>query len=127
MTSLTEHQQEGQEVFYVFALFGVIKTIKIPISLHCRPAASRLRHLNTHASPLLVRCLSFVSPNIYIYNRPPLHLVVVLRFEESEAEQILFNIYVLIKNVGYIQINFHRNFLLTGNIAARKLSAGYSG
>lgn len=63
MTSLTEHQQEGQEVFYVFALFGVIKTIKIPIRLHCSPAASRLSRLNTHAPPLLVSCLSFVSLN----------------------------------------------------------------
>lgn len=62
----------------------------------------------------------------YIYNRSPLNLVEVLCFEEFKDEQILFNIYVLIKNVGYIQINFHRNLLLTVNIAVRKLSTGYS-
>lgn len=69
MTSLTEHQQEGQEVFYVFALFGVIKTIKIPISLHCSPAASRLSHLNTHTHITTVSKMPFICVtelNIYI-------------------------------------------------------------
>lgn len=64
MTSLIEHQQEGQEVVYVFALFGVIKTIKIPISLHCRPSASRLSHLSIYASLLPVTCVADL--NTYI-------------------------------------------------------------
>lgn len=67
MTSLTEHQQEGQEVFYVFALFGVIKTIKIPISLHCRPSASRLSHLSIYVSSLPVNCVTDLKIYIKIY------------------------------------------------------------
>lgn len=69
MTSLTEHQQEGQEVFYVFALFGVIKTIKIPISVCCSPAASRIRNLNT--------CITIVSKQPSIYANE-LHLYIFL-------------------------------------------------
>lgn len=47
MTSLIEHQQEEEEVFYVFAAFGVIKTIKIPIRLRYSPGVSLLSNLNT--------------------------------------------------------------------------------
>lgn len=86
MTSLTEHQQEGQEVFHVFALFGVIKTIKIPISLHCRPSASRLSHLSIYASPLPVNCVTDLNIYINIYNHPSLNLAEVLFFEELKAE-----------------------------------------
>lgn len=67
MTSLTEHQQEGQEVFYVFALFGVIKTIKIPISLRCSPAASRIRDSNTCTT--IVSKLPFICvTELILYN-----------------------------------------------------------